>query len=259
MVQKTSYDPGTPSWVDLGSPDPAAAADFYGNLFGWEIGEAGPPETGGYRMCLLRGTPVAGIGTQQQTGMPPYWTTYVSVADADSTTKEVRNAGGQVFVEPMNVMDFGRMAVYADPSGAVFSAWQPINHIGAGLVNEAGALSWNELLTRDVEGSKAFYGSVFGWTGNALKMGEMEYTEWQLGGASIGGMMEMDDNFPAEVPPHWMIYFAVADADATAAKVTELGGSVHQPPMDIPQGRFALLADPQGAMFSIIALTTAAG
>lgn len=244
--------------MDLGSPDPGAAGDFYSGLFGWEIGEAGPPETGGYRMCMLRGVPVAGIGVQMQSDMPPYWTTYVSVVDADSTAKEVRNAGGQVFVEPMDVMDFGRMAVFTDPAGAVFSVWQPMNHIGAGLVNEAGALSWNELLTRDVQASKTFYGSVFGWTGNVLEMGEMVYTEWKLGDASVGGMMEMDENF-ADVPPHWMVYFAVADADATAAKVGQLGGRVHQPPMDIPQGRFGLAADPQGAMFSFIALGNAAG
>jgi hypothetical protein len=259
MVQKTSYEPGTPSWVDLGSPDPDAAGDFYSGLFGWEVGEAGQPETGGYRMCMLRGVPVAGIGVQMQEDTPPYWTTYVSVTDADSSAKEVRNAGGQVLVEPMDVMDFGRMAVFADPAGAVFSVWQPMNHIGAGLVNEAGALSWNELLTRDVQASKAFYRSVFGWTPNTMEMGDMVYTEWKLGDASVGGMMEMNENFPAGLPPHWMVYFAVADADATAEKVGKLGGRIHQPPMDIPQGRFALAADPQGAMFSFIALGNAAG
>jgi predicted enzyme related to lactoylglutathione lyase len=258
-VQKTSYEPGTPSWVDLGTPDPDAAADFYSGLFGWEIGPAAPVEAGSYRMCLLRGLPVAGIGIQQQDDHPPFWTTYVSVTDADSTAKEVRSAGGQVLVEPMSVMEFGRMAVFEDSAGAAFSVWQPANHIGSGLVNEAGALSWNELLTRDVDASKTFYGSVFGWTANPLQMGEMVYTEWKLGDASVGGMLKMDENFPADVPSHWMVYFAVADADATAEKVAALGGRIHQPPVDIPQGRFALAADPQGAMFSFIALGNAAG
>ncbi|WP_163571631.1 VOC family protein [Fodinicola feengrottensis] len=245
--------------MDLGSPDPDAAADFYSDLFGWEIGEAGPPESGGYRLCMLRGIPVAGLGIQEQPDIAPYWTTYVSVADVDSTVKEVRGAGGQVMVEVMDVMDAGRMAVLADPSGAVFCAWQPLTHIGAGLVDEPGTLSWNELLTRDLDGSKAFYGTIFGWTANTMQLGEMAYTEWKLGGASMGGMMEMDATFPAEVPPHWMVYFAVADTDATVEKVVALGGHVHQPPMDIPQGRFALVADPQGALFSVIALAHAAG
>jgi predicted enzyme related to lactoylglutathione lyase len=258
MVQKTSYAPGTPNWVDLGSPDPDAAAEFYSGLFGWEVSEPGPPETGGYRMGMLRGLPVAGIGEQQAPG-PPYWTTYVSVADADLTTKEARAAGGQVVMEPMDVMDFGRMAVFTDPGGAAFSVWQPKQHIGSSLVNESGTLCWNELLTRDADAAKAFYGSVFGWGANPLPMGDVEYTEWKVGDATVGGMMPMNDNFPADLPPHWMVYFAVADADASAKKITELGGAIHQPPMDIPPGRFALAADPQGAMFSIIALTNAAG
>ncbi|WP_163509947.1 VOC family protein [Fodinicola acaciae] len=258
MVQKTSYLPGTPNWVDLGSPDPDAAAEFYAELFGWEVSEPGPPESGSYRMGLLRGLPVAGIGAQQAPG-PPYWTTYVSVTDADLTAKEARAAGGQVLMEPMDVMEFGRMAVFTDPGGAAFSVWQPKQHIGASLVNEPGALTWNELLTRDADSVTSFYGSVFGWTASPLSMGGSEYTEWKIGDATVGGMMQMDDNFPPDLPPHWMVYFAVADADASAKKVTELGGAVHQPPMDIPPGRFALVADPQGAMFSIIALTNAAG
>jgi hypothetical protein len=252
-MEMTSYQPGTPSWVDLSSPDPDAAAVFYGELFGWEVPPA-RPDTGGYRMAEQRGLPVAGIGPRMQEGMPPAWTTYVATADADATAAEVTAAGGQTFLPPMDVLDVGRMAVFADPAGAVFAVWQPGKHQGAGIVNEPVSLSWNELATRQPDAAVAFYQRVFGWQPRTMAMGESSYTEWLLDGASVGGMMPMDDSFPAQVPAHWRAYFAVADTDATVARATELGGAVHVPPMDIPQGRFAALADPDGAMFSVIRL-----
>jgi predicted enzyme related to lactoylglutathione lyase len=252
-MEMTSYPPGTPSWVDLGTSDVSAAAAFYGGLFGWEVRDS-LPDAGGYRLAELRGKPVAGLGPQMQPGMPPMWSTYIATADADATAKAVRDAGGQTFVPPMDVMDVGRMAVFADPSGAAFGVWQAGSHLGAGLVNEPNTLCWNELATRDPDAVIPFYRDVFGWEANTQEMGGMAYTEWQRNGKTVAGMMPMGDNFPAEVPSYWGLYFAVADADATAAKVTELGGRVHQPPMDIPVGRFALVADPQGAMFSVIKL-----
>jgi hypothetical protein len=254
-MEITSYQPGTPNWVDLGSPDPEATAAFYGSLFGWDIQDAGPADvdTGGYRMCLRDGHPVAGIGGQEQPG-PPYWTTYVSVADVDAATKAVEVAGGQTVVGPMDVMRAGRMAVFADPAGAPFSVWQPKDHIGAGLVNEPGTVCWNELATRDTDAAATFYGDVFGWGGKGMSMGGFTYTEWQLDGRSVGGMMPMGDMFPPEVPPHWTVYFAVADTDATVARVRELGGTVMMEPDDAPPGRLALVADPHGATFGLIAL-----
>jgi predicted enzyme related to lactoylglutathione lyase len=223
---------------------------FYGGLFGWEATEPGSvEETGGYRMFELRGRTVAGLGPHQSPG-PPYWTTYVSVADADATVAVARDAGGTVFVEPMDVLDVGRMAIFADPTGAVVAVWQPRSHPGAGIVNEPGSLCWNELSTRDVPGATAFYERVFGWKANAME----GYTEWQVGGESVGGMMQTPDMVPAEVPAHWLVYFAVADTDAAAAKVTELGGTVIVPPTDIPPGRFATMTDPQGAMFAVLTL-----
>lgn len=252
-MEMTSYQPGTPSWVDLSVPDPNAAVDFYGTLFGWQVPEA-MPDTGGYRIAEVRGLPVAGIGPQMQQGMPPVWTTYVATADADATAKAVTEAGGQTLVAPMDVMDIGRMAVFADPTGAVVSAWQAGNFAGARLVNEPVSLSWNELATREPEPAIAFYRAVFGWDARTTEMGPTSYTEWLLDGRSVAGMMPMDDSFPAEVPAHWRVYFAVADADATVARTTELGGTVFMEPMDIPQGRFAALGDPQGAMFNVIAL-----
>jgi predicted enzyme related to lactoylglutathione lyase len=257
-MQIDSYEPGTPSWVDLGSPDPAAAAEFYSGLFGWTVADQGP-EAGGYRMAFLRDRPVAGLGPQMQPDIPPYWTTYISVADADAVSKGVSGAGGQVFLEPMDVLDVGRMAVFADPTGAPFAVWQPRQHAGAGLVNEPGTLCWNELTTRGTAAAKAFYPALLGWSAADQQMGPVTYTEWKLGDRTIGGMMPMDDNFPPDVPSHWMVYFAVEDTDASAARAEELGGAICVPPTDIPPGRFAVLNDPHGAVFSIIKLTQPAG
>src|SRR4051794_38236280 len=131
MADIDRHEPGTPSWIDLGSPDQEASKRFYGGLFGWEAMSPGPPEeTGGYEMFTMRGRLVAGLGPQQSPG-PPYWTTYVSTDDADKTVAAAREAGATVFMEPMDVMEAGRMAVFADPVGAVISVWQPNQHPGA--------------------------------------------------------------------------------------------------------------------------------
>ncbi|HEY3749447.1 MAG TPA: VOC family protein [Pseudonocardiaceae bacterium] len=253
-MEMTTYQPGTPSWVDLSTPDVSAAAEFYGTLFGWQVQDS-MAEAGGYRLADLRGKPVAGIGPQMQPGMPPAWATYIATADADATAKAVNEAGGQTLMAPMEVMDVGTMAVFTDPTGAAFAVWQAGQHIGAGIVDEPGSLSWNELTTRQPEAAIPFYRDVFGWDSVTHDMGGTPYTEWLLDGrGSVGGMMPMDDSFPAEVPAHWAVYFAVADADATVAKATELGGAVVVPPTDIPQGRFAMLVDPQGAAFNVIRL-----
>lgn len=246
------YEPGVPSWVDMGSPDPQGAADFYGALFGWEAPE-GPPEAGGYRVAMVGDRAVAGIGPAQNPG-PPFWATYVNVDSADDAAEKVAAAGGQVIVAPMDVLDAGRMAVFTDTVGAFFSVWQPGTHPGAQLVNEPGTYSWSELLTTDVEASKTFYGAVFGWTANTVAAGDGDYTEWQVNGRAIAGMMQKPPMLPAEVPPHWAVYFAVADTDTAVARVAELGGSVMMPPMDIEPGRFAVVADPFGATFNVIAL-----
>jgi predicted enzyme related to lactoylglutathione lyase len=155
----------------------------------------------------------------------------------------------------MDVLDVGRMAVFTDPVGAVFSIWQPGTHPGAQLVNEPGTWSWSELVTTDVDASKRFYGDVFGWTSTTHGEGVGAYTEWEVQGRSVGGMMLKPPMMPAEVPPHWAVYFSVADTDTAVARVAELGGSVMMPPMDIEPGRFAVVADPTGAVFNVIALT----
>jgi predicted enzyme related to lactoylglutathione lyase len=249
------YAPGTPSWVELSSPDADAAAEFYREVLGWSATEPGPAETGGYRMFQHDGKNVAGLMGHMQEGQPTAWATYVNVADADETAEKVRAAGGSVIVEPMDVMDLGRMAVFADPTGAVFGVWQPRSFGGAELVNEPVSLCWNEVHTRDTDTDKAFYASVFGWAaGRPSFTGAPDtYTVWELAGKPVGGMMQMSDEmFPPDVPPHWSVCFAVSDADATVARARERGATVVAEPVDMPIGRFAAVIDPQGAWFTVM-------
>jgi predicted enzyme related to lactoylglutathione lyase len=244
MSERTSYKPGTPSWVDLGSPDPAAAAEFYGGVFGWKAEMDPRPEAGGYGMFSLRGKLVAGLGPQQNPDMPPFWSVYVTVADAAATAEKVKAAGGTVLVDPMQIFDAGTMAVCQDSVGSFISIWQPDQHIGSQLVNETGTFAWNELATTDVDGARAFYTSVFGWgTGESPGGGEI----FTLGGDVIcGAHTAGEGEFPA-----WSAWFSVDDCDASAAKVTELGGAVYMPPNDMGFGRGAVVADPHGAAFGI--------
>ena len=254
MSERTSYAAGTPSWVDLGTPDIDAAVEFYSGLFGWEVPESENVEqTGGYRRATKNGADVAGMMPLMQEGQPPAWTTYVSVDDADAVAAAVKEAGGSVMAEPMDVMDLGRMAIFADPTGAAFGIWQPGTFPGAGLVNEAGALAWNELGTRDPGAAKTFYAAVFGWEFEDQDMGEMgTYTILKLGEDQIGGLMDISGRVPDEVPAHWLTYFAVADTDAAVETVKGSGGDVRFGPIDIPAGRFAVVADPAGAVFAVI-------
>ncbi|MGO9560402.1 MAG: VOC family protein [Acidimicrobiales bacterium] len=255
------YAPGTPSWVELSSPDTDASAHFYGQLMGWSATDPGPQETGGYRMFQQAGQSVGGLMGHMQEGQPTAWATYVSVTDADETAARVTAAGGTVVAPPMDVMDIGRMAIFADPTGAVFGVWQPKSFAGADLVNEPNSLCWNEVLTRDAGADRVFYPAVFGWVAGrpAFEGAPESYTVWELAGNPVGGMMEMTDEFfPAEVPPHWVVCFAVADCDATVEKARALGATVMAEPMDMPIGRFAALIDPQGASFTVMQQTAPA-
>lgn len=250
MPERTSYAPGTPSWIDIGT-DVEAATAFYGGLFGWTFQSAGP-DAGGYGFFTNgAGKQLAGVGPQQNPG-PPFWAHYVTVADAEDAAGRVEAAGGTVIMAPFDVMDAGRMAVFQDLEGAFFSVWQAGTNIGCEVVNEPGAFCWSELNSRDVAKAKAFYPAVFGWD-VADSEGDMGYAEWKLAGESIGGLLPMPPDVPAEVPPYWLVYVAVDDVDATAAKATELGGQA-MVTMDTPAGRLAVLADPQGAVFAVIAL-----
>jgi predicted enzyme related to lactoylglutathione lyase len=251
-MKMTDYTPGTPCWVDLGTTDLDAAKAFYGSLFGWTAEVAEDPAAGGYTMFLLDGVPAAGVMKTMSPEQPVAWSTYVAVTDADAAMAKAEAAGAKVLMAPMDVTDVGRMAMFVDPTGAVLGLWQPREFKGAGVVNEAGAYTWDELLTRDAAAAKAFYGTTFGWTAKTSPMDGMEYTEWQVDGRTVGGLMEMDDeHFPKETPPNWTVYFGVTNCDAAVAKVGELGGTVVVPTTPIPVGKFAVCQDPQGGFFSL--------
>jgi predicted enzyme related to lactoylglutathione lyase len=253
MSERASYEPGTPSWVELGGiPDIEKAADFYGGLFGWDVPEPENAEqTGGYRQAMLRGKPVAGMMPLMGEGQPPAWNAYVSVADADATAAAVKEAGGSVIAEPMDVMDLGRMAVFADPTGAVFGIWQPGTFVGAEIVNESNAVVWNELNTRDPEAAKTFYAAALGWSFEERQFENGPYTSLKVGDATVGGMIDITGRAPEEVPAHWLVYFAVDDVDAAAGRASGSGGGVALEPFDIGGvGRIAILKDPFEAVFA---------
>jgi uncharacterized protein len=258
MSERTSYEPGTPSWVELsGTPDVEASASFYADLFGWEMPELpNSAELGGYRRAKLNGKDVAGVAPKMQDEQPCVWATYVSVVDAEETLDKAREAGGNVMFGPDDVMGLGKLGVFADPSGAVLGVWEPGTFAGAEVVNEDGSWGWNELNTRDVPTSREFYGKVFDWTVEEQDMGPMgTYNLFQNDGTTRAGMLDFSAMAPAEAPPHWLVYFTVPDCDAAVETTTGAGGNVIVPPMDISIGRFAVLQDPQGAVFAAMAPT----
>jgi predicted enzyme related to lactoylglutathione lyase len=273
MPERDGYITGVPCWVDTSQPDPEAAVDFYSGLFGWEFENMMPPEAPGeYFSARIRGGDVAAVSSIPE-GAPQMatWNTYVWVDSADETASKVRDAGGSVVMEPFDVMEAGRMAVFADPEGAVFSVWQPNAHKGAQIVNEHGSLNFNDLHIRDAEGAKTFYRAVFGW--QTLELGG--FTAWTLPGYAehlekndpglrermaeagapegfadvVASLISIADDQP-DTPAHWGVTFAVDDSDAIAKKASELGGKVIVPPMDAPWVRLTVIADPQGATFT---------
>ena len=253
-MKMTRHKPGTPSWVDLASPDVEATKAFYTGLFGWQAYTVPDPGAGGYTILRKGEDSVAAIGPVQGEGQPPVWNWYAATADADETARRVEAAGGKILAAPFDVLDAGRMAAFLDTSGAAFTVWQANQMPGAGVVHEPGSLEWVELMTRDPEGAVEFYTRVFGWGTEVSTDPAMPYTQFTVDGESVAGMMSMvGDQWPAELPDHWMVYFAVEDVDAACARVPELGGTVAQQPMDIPGvGRFAVVIDPVGAHFSVL-------
>ena len=274
MPERDGYIPGVPCWIDTSQPDPEAAVRFYSELFGWEFEDVMPPGSEGkYFIARIRGGDVAAVGSIPE-GAPQVatWNTYVWVDSADETAARVRDAGGNVLMEPFDIMDAGRMAVFADPEGAVFMVWQAKEHRGARIVNEHGSLNFNDLNTRDLEGAKAFYGAVFGWRTLEIPGG---FLGWTLPGygdhlsrdkpalreqvAEVGGpegfedvvasIVPVPDDQP-DTPAHWGVTFAVDDADAIAKAAAELGGRVIVPPLDAPWVRLTVITDPQGATFT---------
>ncbi|MEV7968040.1 VOC family protein [Sphaerisporangium sp. NPDC088356] len=258
MPTRTGYKPGVPCWVDLSSTDLSASVAFYEGLFGWRAEFDPHPDAGGYGRFTQAGKLVAGIGPTFREGVPPVWNTYIATDDAESVAERVKEAGGRVRIGPVQVFDEGWTAVFQDPAGASFMIWQPGRHYGAQLVNEPVAHCWNELDCRDVVGAKAFYPAVFGWgSRSATDAAGLEYTEWLADGRPVAGMMPIGDRFPPEVQAQWLVFFAVADCDVIAALAEDHGGRILQRPQDLPAGRYAILADPQGAVFAAITLKPA--
>jgi predicted enzyme related to lactoylglutathione lyase len=255
MGERTSYTPGSFSWVDLTTTDPESAKTFYESLFGWTHEDVPTGNGGVYTMFSLKGKSVAAVSGQmeqeREQGIPPHWNNYVTVEDVDASAAKASKLGGTVMMEPFDVMDVGRMAVIADPTGAVFMLWQPKTNIGAGIVNEPGSLTWNELGTKDTAKAKQFYSSLFGWDSEDFDNGA--YTVVRVGDRSNGGIRPQTEQ-EANIPPNWLPYFAVESADESAAKASELGGTALVPPMDVPvadDSRIAVIADPQGAVFGL--------
>jgi predicted enzyme related to lactoylglutathione lyase len=248
MGERTSYPVGTFSWVDLQTDDLDRAKSFYGDLLGWSYGDVPIGDGAVYSMAQVQGHNVAGLGERQDESMPPHWNCYVTVEDADASAARAAELGATLLAEPFDVFDAGRMAAFADPQGAVLSVWQPKENIGAGLVNAVGALTWNDLITPDVEASADFYRALFGWAIAEIEGSGGQYWSITNGGRLNGGIMPL----PPGGHPAWNLYFACEDTDATLAKAKELGGETVMGPMDVPNGsRFAILRDPSNAVFSV--------
>jgi predicted enzyme related to lactoylglutathione lyase len=256
MPERDGYAPGTPSWVDLATPDLDDAKRFYRELFGWEATDAGDPEqTGGYAMFTCGGRVVAGVGPVTQEGQWSAWTTYFATDDADALAERVKAAGGTALVEPMDVMQAGRMALFAHPAAGFFGAWQAGEHKGAQLVNEPVSLAWNTLVTRDREGATKLLESAFGLRAAEQDFGGGPTTILMLGEDGVAGLMDPVPGMPESVPAFWGVTFAVTDADATLARAVQLGANETVAPIDMAGvGRLAGVADPWGAQFNFIAL-----
>lgn len=257
MTEVTRHEPGSFSWTELATTDPKGAKNFYTALFGWTYtdGPMGPGPEDIYTRLQLHGGDVGALypmmSEQRTQGVPPFWLCYVTVKSADEAARKTKDLGGKVCAEPFDVMDYGRMAILMDPSGATLAVWQPGTHPGVARFGEAGAPCWLELATRDVPEAKAFYRGLFGWGMLEPKSGGFEYTEIQRDGRSMGGIYPIAPEM-GPMPPSWTVYFQVADCHASAAKAKSLGGKLFVEPKDLEGvGRFAVVQDPQGAVFSI--------
>jgi len=257
MPQYKEHAPGTFCYAELVSKDPAASGKFYTELFGWNRNDEDMGEYGIYTQFDLGGDVTAAqyklTAEHEGAGMPSCWGQYVTVADCDESTAKAQSLGGEVVMGPMEVMDYGRMTILKDPQGAVIHLWQPRQNCGVGVLDDPGAMCWNELMTTDTDAAGKFYTNLFGWGVETMDMGEMgTYTMWTRNeGRPAGGMLAISAAM-GPVPPNWLVYFAVTDPDATHAKAVALGGQSVVAPTDIPNaGRFAVIQDPVGAVFGV--------
>ena len=257
MQPSAAQGQGAPCWFELATTDQNAAKSFYSQLFGWSVKDSPIGEGMLYSMFQLGGRDVGACYTMMPdmmaAGVPPHWAVYFATSNADTTARKVTDLGGSLIAPPFDVMEHGRMCICKDPEGSVFSIWQPKAHTGATAMGELNTVCWSELATRDMQRAAQFYVDLFGWD-TKKSTGPMEYTEFMAGGQPRGGLLQMDEMWQG-IPSHWGIYFRVADCDVATVKVQDLGGVVKQGPFDAPGvGRIAVVADPQGAVFSLIRL-----
>ena len=254
MPEVTSHSHGAPSWADLATTDPAAALAFYSALFGWEDDPQPMGPDAFYHMQKLNGLEAAAIFQQMEQerdqGIPPHWNTYITVDDVDSIAQQAVELGGAVVFGPFDVFEAGRVAFIQDPQGAVFAAWQPKQHIGARVKFEPGALTWNELQTSDLDAAIEFYCRLLGME-RGETMDEIDYTLLRVQGTEVAGVVQIAPDW-GPAPPSWLVYFDADNVDETVAQAQTLGGGVIVPATDVPDiGRFAVLQDPQGAVFAV--------
>ncbi len=251
------HAPGTFCYAELVSPDPAASAKFYMELFGWNRDDQDMGDAGIYTQFDRGGAITAAqykiIPEQEAAGVPAHWGQYVSVEDVDASTAKAVELGAEIKMGPFDVADYGRMVVLQDPQGAMFNLWQAKANCGAGVLDEPGAMCWNELMTTDTDGAGKFYTNLFGWGTETMDMGEMgTYTMWARSEGRPSGRMVAMPTDKGPIPPHWLLYFEVADTDVAHARTLELGGTTLVAPTDIPNaGRFAVIQDPVGAVFGL--------
>lgn len=248
-IRTTRRSPGEPTWMDLGTYDLAKATEFFRKVFGWTYEDTGA-EFGHYHLAMKDGHNAVGIAAMDPSGqLPSAWTIYFASDDVAADAQRVTDLGGQVVMEPMTVGDLGRMAICIDPTGAGFGLWQAINHIGAGIDAEPGSMTWCEVNTWDAAAACDFYGELLQFS--PQKMEDMDYYMLMQGDKAYCGVLQMDENWEG-IPPHWMGYFAVENADASLKRVEEAGGQIRVPAFDSAYGRIAVVADPGGAHFSIV-------
>ncbi|GAB3678913.1 VOC family protein [Actinocorallia lasiicapitis] len=253
MREMPDYQSGTPCWAELDTPDLEVAKRFYGGLFGWTSRTSTDPADGGLTVFTLGAAgAVASAKPLFTEGARPGWTVRVAVADADAVCAIVLKEGGHVHEDPAPVRGRGTAAACADPTGAVFGLWQPDGLPGAAVTGVPGSFGWTELACRDIDAAKEFYGAVLEWTAETTPFAGSTYTVFSLDGRPVAGMVQMNEAWPAELPPHWMTYFTVADTDRACAELVRHGGTVSVPPSDTPRGRLAVVADPHGACFSFL-------
>ncbi|XUL93245.1 VOC family protein [Streptomyces galilaeus] len=250
---------GTPCWADAMFGDVEGAKSFYGDVLGWTFGEASS-EYGNYTQAYVDGKAVAAVvppmpGQEGQS----QWCLYLASPDAAATAAKIRENGGEVLMEPMQVGEFGTMCLAREPSGAVFGVWQGGTHEGFEVSGVAGAYAWAEVFTREPAKADGFFPAVFPYSAKSMHDAGMDYRVYNVGEDTVIGRMQMGEEFPPEVPSYVNVYFAVDNCDDAVAKATKLGGILRFGPMDSPFGRFAALSDPQGASFSVIDMTTTQG